>query len=165
MPSVCSSYGATISFSPKWWSYVSSTRIMVASFCNVHLADEEIADKIATTAQELLENAVKYCASQEDNVSLRFTIQEDEMVVLEVENRATPESIEILRSQHAEISQGDPLMAYLQKMQRIAMDPQAEGSQLGLARIRYETGCEIDLSISGALVTLGVTFPLTKARD
>lgn len=166
MQTAVSSYGATISFSPKWWSYVSSTRIMVASFCNVHLANEEIADKIAMTAQELLENAVKYSASQDENVSLRFTIDEDvNVVALEVTNIATPESIVVLRAQYAEVCEGDPLLAYLQKMQRIAMNPNAEGSQLGLARIRYETGSDITLRVEGNKVTMGVEFQLTKAAS
>ncbi len=155
-----STYGATISFSPKWWSYVSSTRIMVSSFCNVQLNNEEIADKIAMTAQELLENAVKYSASPEDNVSLEFLISEGEKVTLMVRNRARLESVETLKQQYAEVSEGDPLMAYLQKMQRIAMNPDAEGSQLGLARIRYETGCELMMRIDDDVVTMSVEFPL-----
>ena len=149
-----------ISFSPKWWSYVSSTRIMVSSFCNVQLANEEIADKIAMTAQELLENAVKYCASSDDNVALEFKIAEGEKVTLEVRNRAERSSIETLKQQFAEVSAGDPLMAYLQKMQRIAMNPDAEGSQLGLARIRYETGCELQMRVDDDVVTMCVEFPL-----
>jgi hypothetical protein len=164
MPTAISSYGAEISFSPKWWSYVSSTRIMVSSFCNVALANEDIADKIAMTAQELLENAVKYSADAEHNVSLRFSIEADDQITLEVSNVATLESINTLRSQHAEVSEGDPLMAYLQKMQRIAMDPGSEGSQLGLARIRYETGNDLKLSIDGQRVTMRVQFALTKAE-
>lgn len=155
-----STYGANITFSPKWWSYVSSTRIMVSSFCNVQLANEEIADKIAMTAQELLENAVKYSASPEDDVSLEFQISEGEKVVLAVRNRARRESVETLKQQFAEVSEGDPLMAYLQKMQRIAMNPDAEGSQLGLARIRYETGCELQMRIDDDVVTMSVEFPL-----
>lgn len=155
-----STYGATISFSPKWWSYVSSTRIMVSSFCNVQLNNEEIADKIAMTAQELLENAVKYSASGDDNVSLEFLITEGERVVLMVRNRAKRESVETLKQQYAEVSEGDPLMAYLQKMQRIAMNPDAEGSQLGLARIRYETGCELQMRVDDDVVTMSVEFPL-----
>ena len=84
MPTAISSYGAEISFSPKWWSYVSSTRIMVSSFCNVALANEDIADKIAMTAQELLENAVKYSADAEHNVSLRFSIEADDQITHEL---------------------------------------------------------------------------------
>lgn len=160
MPTAVSSYGAEITFSPKWWSYVSSTRIMVSSFCNVALANEDIADKIAMTAQELLENAVKYAADREENVALRFTIHEGERIALEVTNHASPQSIATLQEQLAEISQGDPLMAYLQKMQRIAMDPCAEGSQLGLARIRYETGNDLELRVEGDKVTVRVEFSL-----
>lgn len=165
MPTAVSSYGAEITFSPKWWSYVSSTRIMVSSFCNVALANEDIADKIAMTAQELLENAVKYSADPEENVALRFTIHDEERISLEVSNHASPESIATLKDQHAEVSEGDPLMAYLQKMQRIAMDPGAEGSQLGLARIRYETGSELQLRVEGDQVTVRVEFNLSKAAQ
>lgn len=163
MPATLSSYGAEISFSPKWWSYVSSTRIMVSSFCNVELADEAIADKIALAAQELLENAVKYAASPEHNVSLRFTIREGEALALEVTNVGEPEQIAILEAQIAEISATDPLTAYLQRMQRIAMNPDAPGSQLGLARIRYEAGAELGLSVEGDRVTLRVEFPLSPS--
>lgn len=162
MTTTVSSYGAEIAFSPKWWSYVSSTRIMVSSFCNVELADETIADKIALAAQELLENAVKYSASPAENVALRFTIQEGDHLALEVSNTATPEQVEALKAQHAEIMAADPLTAYLQRMQRIAANPDAPGSQLGLARIRYEAGAELELSVDGQRITLRVQFPLTE---
>lgn len=165
MPTAVSSYGAEITFSPKWWSYVSSTRIMVSSFCNVALANEDIADKIAMTAQELLENAVKYSANPEENVALRFSIHDEQRISLEVSNHASPESIAMLQEQHAEVSEGDPLMAYLQKMQRIAMDPGSDASQLGLARIRYETGSELHLKVEGTRVTMRVEFNLTKAAQ
>lgn len=161
MPSNVTTYGASISFSPKWWSYVSSTRIMVASFCNVQLANEEIADKVAMTAQELLENAVKYSASTDDNVTLEFQIHEGENIVLEVRNRAERSQLDGLRTHFREISEGDPLLAYLSRMQRIAENPQAEGSQLGLARIRYETGCDLEMRIDDDVVTMRVDFPLT----
>ncbi|MEB3197736.1 MAG: hypothetical protein VKP62_11085 [Candidatus Sericytochromatia bacterium] len=160
MVELAATYGVSVSFSPKLWSYVSSTRIMVASFCNMQLGNEDIADKVSMTAQELLENAVKYSASQEDNVSLDFRILEGQTFVLEVRNRAQRDQLETLRSQHQEISQGDPLMAYLMKMQRIADNPQAGGSQLGLARIRYETGCNLDMRIDDDVVTMRVEFPL-----
>lgn len=164
MPTNATTYGASISFSPKWWSYVSSTRIMVASFCNVQLANEEIADKVAMTAQELLENAVKYSASKEDNVTLEFQIHEGDNIVLEVRNRAERSQIEGLRAHFQEISEGDPLLAYLSRMQRIAENPHAEGSQLGLARIRYETGCDLVMRIDDDVITMRVEFPLT-ARE
>ncbi|MEB3284343.1 MAG: hypothetical protein VKN33_03540 [Candidatus Sericytochromatia bacterium] len=160
MASRVTTYGASISFSPQWWSYVSSTRIMVASFCNVQLANEEIADKVAMSAQELLENAVKYSASPDDNVTLEFQIHEGESIVLEVRNRANRSQIEGLRAHFAEISEGDPLMAYLARMQRIAQNPEAEGSQLGLARIRYETGCDLEMRIDDDVITMRVEFPL-----
>jgi hypothetical protein len=165
MPTAISSYGAEISFSPQWWSYVSSTRIMVSSFCNVQLANEEIADKIAMTAQELLENAVKYAASQDENVSLRFAIQGDSSIRLEVSNKADKAHIAGLKAHYDEIVALEPLAAYLQRMQRIAQDPEATGSQLGLARIRYETGCELELLIEDDRVTMSVEFPLNKAAN
>ncbi|HEY9721205.1 MAG TPA: hypothetical protein V6D47_04280 [Oscillatoriaceae cyanobacterium] len=163
MTTTLSAYGAEISFSPKWWSYVSSTRIMVSSFCNVALANEGIADKIAMTAQELLENAVKYSSDEQQNVSLRFTIHDESHISLEVSNHANPAHIAVLRDQHAEVNEGDPLMAYLQKMQRVAMDPNSDASQLGLARIRYETGNDLELRIDGQTVTMRVEFDLKEA--
>lgn len=164
MPTATHTYGATISFSPKWWSYVTSTRVMVSSFCNVQLADEDVADKIAMAAQELLENAVKYSADHDHEVTLSFEIVEEREVTLMVTNQAKPEALEGLRAFHKEISEGDPLMVYLTRMQRIANDPEAEGSQLGLARIRFETGQPLELKIEGERVTFSVTLPLSKAK-
>ena len=34
------------------------------------------------------------------------------------------------------------------------------GSQLGLARIRYETGCELQMRVDDDVVTMSVDFPL-----
>lgn len=162
MQTSLSSYDAEISFSPKRWSYVNSTRLMVSSFCNMQLEDEAMADKITVTAQELLENAAKYTADPDENVSVRFAVLDGNRVMLEVSNPATPEGIQNLKAQHAQISEGDPLMAYLQRMQRIATNPDTPDSQLGLARIRYETGSELQLRVEGRVVTMGVEFPLRK---
>ena len=69
------------------------------------------------------------------------------------------ENIEILKSHIEMISNGDPAQVYLQKMQEAAMRTDG-GSQLGLARIRYESNASISLAVEDDLVRVTVIFDL-----
>jgi len=48
---------------------------------------------------------------------------------------------------------GDPLQVYIKKMQEAATRNDSK-SQLGLVRIRYETGADMSLDVKGDKVTI-----------
>ena len=132
-----------LSFGPRW-AYVSCVRSFIANFGAISMADKSQADKISLAASELVENAVKYGSSEDTRIKVEVT-NDRRFMTLTVENKATQEQIEVLKSEYAKVTSGDPLEAYLEKMREAALSK--EKSQLGLARIRYETEAEITLEI------------------
>jgi hypothetical protein len=145
-------------FGPRW-TYIATVRSFFQNFLAITLANTKWADVISMAASELLENAVKYAADEGTKVSLEH-LKEEKKLYLCVENFASPEQIKILKSQVQEINEGNPQEIYLQKMQEAALRTDG-GSQLGLARIRYESDSKIVMEVEGDLVRVAVTFSLT----
>ena len=142
--------GASVSFSPRWWSFISSTRIFVQSFCGHNFGDDAFSDRVAMVAHELMENAVKYSARPDGHVTCTVEV-EGPQVRINVENPASPEDIATLRDEMAFVSQGDPLEVYVLKMQRSAM---TDKSQIGLARCRYEGKAELSFTVDRGIITV-----------
>ena len=149
-----------VAFSSKWWSFVSSTRVFVSSFCGHSVGDAEFSDKVAMTTHELLENAVKYSASQGQPILCQVGIDDDHMWV-RVKNEANPDHIQNLHETYREVTEGDPLDVYVDRMQRSVT---SEKSELGLARIRYEGEAQLRLTVDGGLVTMEATFTLPEKQ-
>lgn len=148
-----------LKFGPRW-KYIAVVRAFIQNFMAVSYSDPERADKIAMAASELLENAVKYANGEETRVRVRLS-PENESVAVEVSNRASPEAIAGLKDNWARTMEGDPLQAYITKMQEAAVRTDSK-SQLGLVRIRYETGADMDLKIDGDLVTIALVHENKK---
>lgn len=145
-----------VAFSSKWWSFISSTRVFVSSFCGHSIGDAEVSDKVAMTTHELLENAVKYSAGHGLPVSCQVGVEDDRLWV-RVRNQADAEHIQNLQKTYREVSEGDPLDVYIDRMQRSVT---SDKSELGLARIRYEGDARLLLNVEGAMVTMEATFAL-----
>jgi hypothetical protein len=133
-----------LSFGPRW-PYVSCVRGFILNFCAIGLENKLNADKISLAASELVENAVKYASKDDTRVRIEL-LQEEGKVVLEVENQATKEQAETLRNEMEKINEGTPLEAYLKRMQEAATRPKGKAG-LGLARVRYEAGALLSLTI------------------
>ncbi|MCA1950129.1 MAG: hypothetical protein LDL24_06140 [Treponema sp.] len=140
-----------IKFGPRW-KYIAVVRAFIQNFIAVSYSDNIRADKIAMAASELLENAVKYAQGEETIVKLQL-LPEKESIMVSVSNRASPEAIKGLQEIWNKVMQGDPLQSYIAQMQLAATRNDSK-SQLGLVRIRYETGAEMKLDIQGDLVTI-----------
>jgi hypothetical protein len=152
--------GLEIAFSPRWWSFISSTRIFVESFCGHSIGEGTFSDRVALATHELLENAVKYSLSPDSAVRCVVALT-DEKVRVQVQNTADPDHIPVLEAEMATTQDGDPLEVYIQKMQRSVTQDQ---SQLGLARIRYESGAKLSLHIEGQLVTIEALFIVPEVK-
>ncbi|MFP4363966.1 MAG: ATP-binding protein [Spirochaetia bacterium] len=133
-----------LKFGPRW-KYISSARAFIQNFLAVSITDQSKADKIAMAASELLENAVKYASGEETHIYVEV-YPDSESINVSVTNQATKEACEGLREVFDKISQGDPLQAYVNQMKEAAIRSDGK-SQLGLVRIRYETGADIRLDI------------------
>jgi hypothetical protein len=126
-----------LKFGPRW-KYIAVVRAFIQNFLAVSFADDSRADKIAMAASELLENAVKYAVGEETRVKVGLSTQNGD-VDISVSNKASPEAIAGLKTVWDTVMSGDPLAAYVQMMRDAATRNDGK-SQLGLVRIRYETG-------------------------
>lgn len=151
--------GASITFSPQWWHLISSTRIFMASFCGQSFGDAELSDRIAMTAHELLENAVKYSATPDSPVNCTMRIEPGRVLVT-VENHADPAHLAVLHEEFELINQGDPMEMYINKMQASL---ESDKSQLGLARIRCEGEAELKLWTEKDSVLVQAIFHVSDA--
>jgi hypothetical protein len=152
-----------LSFGPRW-AYVSCVRSFIANFCAISLDNKAQADKISLAASELVENAVKYGSAEDTRIKVEVT-NDRKFMVLTVENKATEEQIRVLQEEYKKITTGDPLQAYLEKMKEAALSSK-EKSQLGLARIRYETEADISLEFKPeSVVSITAKFHIKKGEN
>jgi hypothetical protein len=142
-----------LKFGPRW-KYIAVVRAFIQNFLVIGFPDDARADKIAMAASELLENAVKYAIGEETRVKVGLSAKNGD-VDISVSNRASPEAIAGLKSMWDTVMAGDPLTAYVQMMREAATRSDGK-SQLGLVRIRYETGGAMELKVEGNLVTIAL---------
>ncbi|RPJ06405.1 MAG: hypothetical protein EHM28_10130 [Spirochaetaceae bacterium] len=144
-----------LKFGPRW-KYIACVRGFVQNFLAISIVDQTKADKIAMAASELLENAVKYASHDETHVVIRV-YPETEKIIISVENTSNPESIKTLKDVYSNIIKGDPFQMYIAQMKEAAIRSDGK-SHLGLARIRYETGGDLSLSIEDNSVNLSIVI-------
>ena len=142
-----------LKFGPRW-KYIACARAFIQNFLAVSIEDKAKADNIAMAASELLENAVKYANSDTTNIFVNVDPQ-DEKIVVEVTNIASDQKIIELNEIFNKLKEGTSLEAYVAMMKAAAIRQDGK-SQLGLARIQYETGGELKLNIDGNKVTLSI---------
>ncbi len=146
-----------LSFGPRW-TYISCVRGFVAHFFAIGLEDKIHAERISLAVSELLENAVKYSAGTDTTVSASILEQTNKVVAC-VENESTQEYINELQGEIKNICKKDPEEAYMAKLMEAANRTDGK-SQLGLARVRYETGATLTVSVNGNRVRVEAMFPM-----
>lgn len=110
--------------------------------------DQDVVSRIALTAHELLENAVKYSA--EGPARIRIALErraETDRVAIAVTNRADRSNLAALRSMFAEMQAvSDPLVHYQTLLRRNYK--RKDGSGLGLARVQAEGEMMLTLEVN-----------------
>jgi len=144
-------------FGPRW-TYIATVRGFLQSFLSITLADNKWADVISMAASELLENAVKYASEEGTKIQIEYK-KEESKLYLHVENFSAPENVEMLKKEIEIINDGDTQEMYLRKMQEAAIRTDGK-SQLGLARIKYESNASIQLNKEENLIKITVIFDL-----
>lgn len=134
------------------WDTVKSIWDDCHRFLTEHGLDQDQAYALSMTAQELLENAVKYggFTSSSQRVEL-FIIMDARDVTIEVKAPAhrdparlkkLDDTIQWIRGYQS------PFEAYVEKLKQVSAQPYAPGeSGLGLARIAYEGQCVLDFYV------------------
>jgi len=138
-----------IRFGPRW-KYISPARVFIQNFIAIALSDQTKADSLAMATSELLENAVKYGASEDTQCVVRASPATG-IIEASVTNHTTAEGAAELQVLYHKIMTGDPLEAYIAQMREAAIRTDGK-SQLGLARIRYETGADMKLEVTPELL-------------
>ncbi len=144
-------------FGPRW-TYIATVRTFLQNFLAITLSDSKQADIISMAASELLENAVKYASDEGTKISLEHR-KDEHLLYLHVENYSSPENMTILKSHIEEINNGSAEEVYFKKMQEAAFRTDG-GSQLGLARIRFESNSKIVAEFDKDLVKITICFNL-----
>jgi hypothetical protein len=133
-----------LKFGPRW-KYIAVVRTFIQSFISLNFSQNSIADNVAMTASELLENAVKYASKDDIRVKLTISPTNDE-ISISVTNYASSDAIKNLKQIWDQAMVGDSLTNYVMKTKEAATRTDGK-SQLGLVRIRYETKGEMNLEI------------------
>lgn len=138
---------------------VANARALVKELCDDVLSDPDAASRIALTAHEMMENVVKYSAGGQSSVTVELRDRDGHAYVLvRTKNRAGPDQVERLRLVFDQIDRAaDPLAFY---DEAIVRSLKAEGSGLGLARIRAEAEMSLAMSVEGDEVTLSAETPV-----
>src|SRR5579859_3323161 len=142
-----------LSFSPTV-KLVTTVRRFVENFYSEVLGDADVTARLTLATHELLENAVRY--SLDGHTSIRISVERtagNVQVSIETKNRAPSAHIQTLKVILDEIARAtDPEGHYQEMMRRSSL--QAEGSGLGLGRIRAESGMEMSYRVEGDVVSL-----------
>jgi hypothetical protein len=133
---------------PAEWERIDPVRQAVGNCLTAVFGDRDLKDAIAMVSAELLENALKYGKVDQPDVKIRIHEDVDaEVMVIEVSNTIDVESSH-LKTLEERVSwvKGfkDPQEAYLSALASAFQGNDDITSGLGLARISYEGGCEIE---------------------
>lgn len=134
--------------------FVSTVRRFVEASLERVLPDPDTLFRVAMTAQELLENAGKYCSA--GSVQLRFSARLDgveAIIDLALINDATPADICRLSDRIAAIGAASDPFAHYQKLLREPARTRGEPG-LGLARIAAEAEMHLALEVTGCTVAI-----------
>ncbi len=137
---------------PPEWSRIDPVRQAVGLCVAAVLGSEDLRDALGMVCAELLENAIKYGRSDPRGVRLvlRQSAQDNQQVVtLSVINAVESAShhLAVLRQRIDWIRGYDsPAEAYMAALTTVYERAEAQGGEggLGLVRIAYEGGCQLD---------------------
>jgi anti-sigma regulatory factor (Ser/Thr protein kinase) len=154
-----------LSFSPNL-SLVSTVRRFVSDFWNKILPSPDVTSQLAVAAHELLDNAVLY--SYDGNTHVRIEVEKEPgtaRVTITTRNRASPANLSRVQAAIQKVASATDPSAFYQATMRAAAQ-RAEGSGLGLARVRAESEMAISHEVEGDTVIMRASarFPLEEAR-
>ncbi len=152
-----------LSFSPNV-QLVSMVRRFVAEFYSESLGNEEVTSRLEVATHELLENAVRYSA--DGNTAIRIGIKREPELRIQINtaNRAELPYIVTMRHTLEELIAAPDPDAHYQLLMRRSIK-RTEGSGLGFARVRAESGMIISYQVEGDLVRIRAEarFPVAGA--
>jgi len=146
-----------LKFGPNW-SYISTVRNFIINFLAITLVDKKRADHIAMAVNELVENAIKY--SDRDGIDINLEVfrnKKDDTIKVMVCNHAKKNEVETLKKILTEINSEPPLEAFMKRMKDSAI-AECKKSNIGLARVRYESNAKISADYENGFVKVFAEF-------
>jgi hypothetical protein len=153
------------------WSSIDLLHRRVTSGAEAVLSDLQLCQTIAMVASELVENVVKYSDwSRPDLATVAISARatpEGDVIDVEVTNpidgMADFEAIRVTLDWIASFP--TPRDAYIARVRRLAEEDEAVHSQLGLVRVAYEGGCQIEATLlPDRILRVRATLPYGSAR-
>jgi hypothetical protein len=145
-----------MTFRPKPELITVIRRFITAVYDRLHI-DSALADQVALTAHELLENATKYSTDGEASLHMEVTgTSANPQVRLRTKNRVSAEDRARVAACVDELARAaDPLAFYLELMRRAIASSRPGG--LGLGRIVAEGDMSLTIEGTGDLLELVAT--------
>jgi hypothetical protein len=148
-----------LSFAPSI-TLVSLVRQFASDFYTEQLGEGDTVSRLALTTHEILENAVKYSIDGMTRIRIEYLPDEGSgKVRIQTWNRPQPEHLALLRQNMDELTNAaDPMAHYLELIRRTST--RAEGSGLGLGRIRAEAEMSVRYAIDGEWLQVVAEAPV-----
>lgn len=143
------------------WKRIRDLRKQVSEMSTMLSAELREALVMATT--ELVENAVKYGenAPLYEDVSIRVALDPTRIVVEVCNGVVEPQSLHELFARVEEIKKSEDREAlYTKRLTEILSDPTISG-KLGLYRVAFEGGFDIECTLEGQMLCVRATRELT----
>lgn len=142
-------YHMKIEFEPNW-SLISKIKSFVEDFVFSSVKDHTFGEAVALAASELLENAVKYSLEEKIAIHMSFESMRSQapVVTIKVFNFADRGKIRELLKIIEKVNSCTPKEAYENRIKEIlAQEHDDKTSQLGLVRLRYESGASLSVQV------------------
>jgi len=134
----------SLSFRPIW-AYIDGVREFGRFFCEKTFEQRDIAERAQVVLQETLENAIKYSSLEQDS-KLEIEIASDgSELQISTLSHPDPAHLQALREEIEMLRKFDPEAAFIAAFARATREPDAR-APLGLARLRYESQFELQVS-------------------
>lgn len=146
------------------WGFIDDIRRFTESFCAAACPGTDRDAQVALAVHELVQNALANGSAPDVELELAIDTR-GERVGVAVSNRCAPGQAERLRARLARLYRdADPLQGYLRSMD----EERGNRGGLGLARIRYEAGLDLEMSADGDRVTVrasGALHPPVRTNE
>ncbi|HVU01046.1 MAG TPA: ATP-binding protein [Polyangiaceae bacterium] len=136
---------------PKQWDQIDVVRESCGFFARAAYRDVLVGQRVELVVHELVENAIRYAAPDEDHVEVDLHGSAGEFEV-SVSSRSREEHVDTLLGVLAELNRSDPADAYVAAMQRYARSE--GGGGLGLARVACEANVRLAAAYSDGAMRL-----------
>lgn len=146
-----------VPFGPQW-QHVELLRMSILHCLATLFQSRDFCEQLGMVAAELLENAIHYGDwAGADQRPFRIAVRGDGGdVVVEVSNPVDLATLNVKRLESivTRLATGTPKEAYVARLREIADRPEEGGSGLGLLRVAYETGCQLEVRLEGATASV-----------